>query len=103
MPVTKSAIKKARQDLKRSTGNKGFKNKLKSVIKNFSKTPTVENFKLAQSIIDQAVKKEVYKKNKAARLKSRLTRLIKEKIPKSAKIVKNKTKKSKRGTKNKSK
>lgn len=99
MPVTKSAIKKARQDLKRSAGNKGFKNKLKSVIKNFSKTPTVENFKLTQSIIDQAVKKEIYKKNKAARLKSRLSRLIKEKIPKSAKTTKTKTAKSKKRTK----
>ncbi len=75
MPVTKSAIKKARQDLKRMLRNKRFKERLKSAIRNFLKNNSAANFRIVQSLVDKAVKKGIYKKNKAARVKSRLAKI----------------------------
>lgn len=76
MPVTKSARKKMRQDIKRRQRNKNFKLKLKSAVKRLIKTANFNNFKQAQSLIDRAVKRGIFKKNKAARLKSKLSKLL---------------------------
>ncbi|KXK12044.1 MAG: 30S ribosomal protein S20 [Microgenomates bacterium OLB23] len=80
MPVTKSAQKKQRQDKKRQTSNasvrSSYKKAIKKVAKPAAKGSTLGSLaKLAMSAIDKAVKKNVMHKNKAARLKSRVSKL----------------------------
>ncbi|MCL4353806.1 30S ribosomal protein S20 [Patescibacteria group bacterium] len=77
MPVIKSAIKKLRQDKKREKANKRWENLLKSAVKKAKKNPSQSSLKLAVSLTDKASKKNIIHKNKAARLKSQLARLIK--------------------------
>ena len=78
MPITKSAIKKARQDVKKREHDRGLKSKIKSSVKKFLESATEENFKSVQSVIDRAIKNNIYKKNTAARIKSRLVKLVKK-------------------------
>jgi len=82
MANTKSAIKKIRQDKKRTIRNKALKNKVKYLIKRVEKLkksakPPLEEInetqRLAQKAIDKAAKRRVLPKNKASRLVSRLT------------------------------
>jgi small subunit ribosomal protein S20 len=71
MPLTRSAIKKLRQDKKREKENEEFKKKLKDSVKKAKKGKDVNK---AVSIIDKAVKKNIYHKNKASRIKSSLVK-----------------------------
>jgi small subunit ribosomal protein S20 len=80
MPVTKSAQKKLRQDKKRNTINALVKTAFKIAIKKLTKpaeksTSKKELARKAASTIDKAVKKKIIHKNKAARLKSRVSKL----------------------------
>lgn len=77
MPITAGAIKKMRQDLKREAQNKKIKNKVKELIKKASQKPTTENIRVVISAIDRAAKKHVFHRNRAARLKSKLAKLVK--------------------------
>lgn len=75
MPVIKSAKKKLRQDRKRTAVNMQTKQDYREAIKDAKKNPTKKvATQKAYSAIDTAVKKNVIHKNKAARLKSQLTR-----------------------------
>ena len=75
MPNIKSAKKKLKQDAKRTKRNDGYRTKVKQSVKKMSKMKsTIENIKKAFSIIDKAAKKGAIHKNKAARLKSRISR-----------------------------
>lgn len=76
MPVTKSAKKKLRQDKKRTLENKKVKNLLRDAIKKARKTSSEKNIIQATKLIDKAVKKYIMHKNKAARLKSSLSKLV---------------------------
>jgi len=83
MPVTLSARKKMRQDKKRRLVNLKVLKILKNTLAKARKNPTLENIKKASSIIDQAAKKKIIHRNKAARLKSRLAKKVKtSKVPK---------------------
>lgn len=75
MPIIKSAKKKLRKDIKRTEINAFKKQTLKSLIKNMRRTPTVEQLSSVASALDKAVKTKLIHKNKASRLKSRLSRL----------------------------
>lgn len=101
MPIIKSAKKALRSSEKKRLANEKFKKELKEVIK---KTNS-KNLHLAYSKIDRAVKNNLMHKNKAARIKSRLTKKLanqtekpttvkKTKTVKKAKIVKKPTKKT---------
>ncbi|MDO8620959.1 MAG: 30S ribosomal protein S20 [Candidatus Levybacteria bacterium] len=79
MPVTKSAKKKLRQDKKRTLENRKAKNLLRDAIKKGRKNPSEKNIIQATKLIDKAVKKYIIHKNKAARLKSSLSKLISKK------------------------
>lgn len=79
MPVTKSAKKKLRQDKKRTLENKKLKNFLKDAIKKARKNPAEKNIIQATKLIDKAAKKYIIHKNKAARLKSGLSKLASKK------------------------
>lgn len=63
-----------RQDKKRHAINLLVLGKLKRILSVARKNPIPKNLKLAASIIDQAAKKRIIHKNKAARLKSRLAK-----------------------------
>ena len=76
MPIIKSAIKKLRQDKKRTKINRVKKDSLKDAIKKALKTKKEVDVKGAISAIDKAAKKHLIHKNKAARLKSRVAKLI---------------------------
>lgn len=75
MPVTKQARKKLRKDIKREKKNVEVKAKFKKTLKNSRKNPTAKKLSEASKVLDKAAKNNVIHKNKAARLKSRLTRL----------------------------
>lgn len=76
MPVIKSAKKKLRQDKKRTSQNDKFVDAMKASVKEARKKPTAENIKKAFSATDKAAKKFVIHKNKAARLKAALAKLL---------------------------
>ncbi len=103
MPVIKSAKKKLRVDKKRESANKKMEALVNASIKKAQRKPTPKSIQEAFSIIDKGVKKNIIHKNKASRIKSRLSKLIsstkseKSKTPKSVKIASDaiKTKKAK--------
>lgn len=76
MPLIKSAKKKLRKDQKRTQINAQKKQTLKSLIKTMRRVPNTESFSAVSSALDKAVKTKLIHKNKASRLKSRLSRGI---------------------------
>lgn len=77
MPVSKQAEKKLRHDKVRTKGNALKKLNLHAAMKRARKTPNPKNLTGAFSALDKASKAHLIHKNKAARLKSRLSRLVK--------------------------
>ena len=77
MPISLSAKKSLRKSLKNNKENVLFKNKIKLTIKSFLAKPTAESFKEAVSIVDRAVKKGLYHKNKSSRLKAKFAKQLK--------------------------
>lgn len=83
MPTTKSAIKAARQNIKRRVFNQANIAKFKKAIKQVKKLVTANQLaeakkalSAAYAALDKAAKKNTIKKNTASRLKSRLTKLV---------------------------
>jgi small subunit ribosomal protein S20 len=74
MPLIQSAKKKLRKDIKRTEINAQKKQTLKSLIKNMRRTPSAESCSSISSALDKAVKTKLIHKNKASRLKSRLSK-----------------------------
>lgn len=70
-----------RQDKKRTARNLITKDRFKAAVKTFRKNPTEKNLALAYRFLDRAAKKAVIHKNKAARLKSRMAKLLKKGAP----------------------
>jgi len=83
MPITKSAKKAIRQNIRRKKRNLVYKNKIKDLVKKV-KVLTAENKKEeARSLLpqiykalDKAAKAGVIKKNTASRKKARISRLV---------------------------
>ena len=78
MPIIKSAIKRAKQTIKRRDRNVGIKRDIKSAVKAFTEKPSAATLSTAHSEIDTAVKKKLLKKNTAARRKAGLAKIAKE-------------------------
>lgn len=91
MPVTKTARRALRGSKKKALVNKLILTKLEKAIRSAKKTRTVEKVRLAVSLADRAVKKRFIHKNKAARIKSALSKLL----PKAAKTKNSKPSKKK--------
>jgi small subunit ribosomal protein S20 len=79
-----SGRKRARQDVLLNAANSSLRSRFRTVVKNVvkavaggDKIKAVETFKSAQSVIDSVADKGVFHKNKAARLKSRLSAKVK--------------------------
>ena len=78
MPIIKSAIKRAKQTVKRRERNVGIKRDIKTAVKAFMEKPTAATLSAAHSEIDTAVKKKLLKKNTAARRKAGLAKIAKD-------------------------
>ena len=82
MPHKKSAMKRLKQDVVRNKRNKSYRSAMKTQIKRFAKavtegSPDTEKMlRETYSTIDSVASKGVIHKNKASRLKSRLTRFM---------------------------
>jgi small subunit ribosomal protein S20 len=100
MPVIKSAKKKLRVDKKRESANKKTEASVNIAIKKVQRQPTQKNIQEAFRLIDKGAKNEIYHKNKASRIKSKLSKLLNKKSQPSAKSeiskVKKQPKKSKK-------
>ncbi len=83
MPITKSAKKALRQNIRRRCRNLERKQKIKEITKSFKKLIAEGKIEEARAILpqvykvlDKVAKTGYIKKNKANRLKSRLTRKL---------------------------
>jgi small subunit ribosomal protein S20 len=93
MPIIKSAIKKAKQDIHAREHNRGVRDEYKEASKKVRKfaesgdiKKATEALKEAYSKIDRAAKRNVIHKNNAARRKARLANLFKK--PEEKKTIK---------------
>lgn len=76
MPITKQAEKKLRHDRKRTVTIQHTRTALQKLVKSMRKKPTQKSLTQAFSALDKAAKTHVIHKNKAARLKARLSKLL---------------------------
>ncbi len=79
MPITRGAIRKQRADVRKQAVNSRVRGSVREVVAKMRKRPTAANLVKVFSMVDRAAKKKVLDRNKAARLKSRLARLVKKK------------------------
>lgn len=78
MPNIKSAKKRVKVIEAKSNANILKKGSMKTAVKKVEKEATKENLNTANKRIDKALNQGIIKKNKAARLKSRLTKKVNE-------------------------
>ncbi len=78
MPIIKSAIKRAKQTIKRRERNVGIKKEIKTAVNAFIAKPSAKTLSAAQSELDTAVKKGLLKKNTVARRMTRLSAIAKK-------------------------
>lgn len=83
MPITQSAKKALRQNLRRRAKNSAQKQVLKTALKAYKKLVLAKNLdeaknqlSLVYQKLDKAAKANLIKKNTASRLKSRFTKLL---------------------------
>lgn len=83
MPQLKSSAKRLRQSIKRAKRNKAVKDNIDYLLRQFKKAIKTGDKDKAQEcsaklikFIDKAAKKNIYKKNKAARKKSQLMKKL---------------------------
>ena len=93
MPVTRSAEKKLRQDIKRKRVNLSVKNQIKLITGKYKKSPSAPLLAKVYKILDTASKKKIHHANKTARLKSQYAKMLIKKssakpLPQSKKTTK---------------
>ncbi len=83
MPQLKSSAKRLRQSIKRAKRNKAVKENIEYLFRQFKKAIQAADKNKAQEYsakliksIDKAAKRNIYKKNKAARQKSQLMKKL---------------------------
>ncbi|MCL4360261.1 30S ribosomal protein S20 [Patescibacteria group bacterium] len=79
MPITKRAIKKLAHDRGRQKARSREKDDLMGAVKNARRTPSRKHLSRAMKLLDKAAKHHIIHANKASRLKSRLSKLVKTK------------------------
>ncbi|OGM05607.1 hypothetical protein A2125_01525 [Candidatus Woesebacteria bacterium GWB1_43_5] len=77
MPVTKTAKRARRSSLRKKSANASLTRRLEIAIRHARQKPTADVLNLAVSLTDRAAKKKIIHKNKAARIKSQLSKLVK--------------------------
>ncbi len=78
MPILRNAKKALKVSKKKTIANGQVKSKLKTAIDEMKKSPAADKLSAAFSAIDRSVKKNVLQKNKAARVKASLSKLLKK-------------------------
>jgi len=78
MPILKSSIKKLKQSERKRDHNRVIKVGVKNLLDAFKKKPTPGAFSKLMSALDKAAKKNIISPHKSARLKSRLSKLLKK-------------------------
>ena len=76
MPQHKSCEKRMKQDVKRTARNRADRGNLRTAVRAFRELEAGKRpaeYSQLQSLLDRAVKKGIISKNRAARLKSRLS------------------------------
>jgi len=76
MPVLRHAKKKLKQDKKRTTQNRKIKEGFKVLIKKTIADKSAESLSHAFSSLDKAAKQNIIHKNKAARMKASLAKVV---------------------------
>jgi len=79
MPNIKSAKKRMRSNAKKADVNTLITSSMRTAIKKFEKDVNANNLNIAIQRIDKAMSSGKIHKNKAARLKSRLTKMMNNK------------------------
>lgn len=95
MPVTKTAKRALRGSLKKESVNKLILSKLEVAIRIAKKGKKEESIIKVFSLADRAAKKKVIHANKAARIKSQLSKLLPKVAKKAAPAPKTKAQKKK--------
>lgn len=78
MPIIAQAAKKLRHDRKRSITTAAVRKTVREAVKAVRVKPTQKSLASAFTVLDKAAKRNIIHPNKAARLKSRLSRLLKK-------------------------
>ena len=76
MPITKSALKALRQSKRKAASNRPIRSRVKTTMDDAKKNMTPESLASAFSAIDKALKKNILHRNKAARLKSKVSKFL---------------------------
>ncbi|KKS33239.1 MAG: 30S ribosomal protein S20 [Candidatus Amesbacteria bacterium GW2011_GWA2_42_12] len=76
MPITLGAIRKQRADKRKDVVNAQIRTAFRKAVLAVRKSPKPAALKKAFSALDRAAKSKVIHKNKASRLKSRLSKLL---------------------------
>ena len=76
MPITTSAIRKLRADKRKRAQNSKTRTGLREAVARMRRKPTAKNLQAVFQKADRAAKTKVVARNKAARLKSRLSKLL---------------------------
>lgn len=91
MPITRSAKKALRQNIKRRKANLAKSKKLKDTLKRYKKLVASGELQEAEKylsnvykLLDKSAKTNLIKRNKASRLKSRLSHALKQKSTKTS-------------------
>ncbi len=100
MPILQNAKKALRSSQRKAKVNQVLKSKTRTLIKKVKTSPTADNISAAFCAVDKSVKKNLMHKNKAARIKSSLSKLeitsdskpAKAKKPAKSKVATAKTK-----------
>ncbi len=96
MPVTKTAKRALRGSRVKEGINKLIISKLEFAVRSAKKSKSEKDVRTATSLADRATKKRVIHKNKAARIKSQMAKLlVKKKEKKEIKLKSSKTPKKK--------
>lgn len=77
MPLLKNAKKALRSSIRKAAVNARTRSRMKTAIKSLKDAATKESLATAYSSVDRAVKRNLIHKNKAARLKSQMSKLTK--------------------------
>lgn len=96
MPVTKTAKRARRSSQRKELVNKAIETKFDIAIREAKKTKDKKSISTATSLADRAAKKKIIHKNKAAHIKSSLSKLLTSKEsskPKEQKSLKSSKKK----------
>lgn len=90
MPILKNAKKALRSSLRKTVMNQRVKSRLKTAVDKAKSTPSGDTVSQAYSAVDKALKRHIVHRNKAARLKAQISRLLKQATQTAAKPVNSK-------------